>query len=321
VTGRATLVALGLATSIAAIGLLVVSVDLGRTIGVLGRASPLPLIAVLAVMALQLVVRTLRWRLLLPRVDRPQRVRLSRLLPVLLVGYLGNSVLPARLGEPVRAFLVSRREGVPFAGALGSVVLERVFDVSTLAAIGFAAALATGAAGWIVQGTAIAAVVGVVGLTLLVAGALHRVAGAVPSRRLGELVRAFADSAGRQPRADLSAAIALSCLAWLFDATIFYLVADSLSLHLAFPTAMLIGAVTVIGTAIPSAPGYIGTFELAAVAAGTALGLASENALALAILVHAMTSLPMAIAGIAALGAMSFNLGRLSHDAEEVAGV
>jgi uncharacterized protein (TIRG00374 family) len=310
---------LGLAVSVGAIVLLAVTVDLDGMLQTIRRAALPPLGAVLVVISLQLAIRTSRWQVLLPRTVTGERVPWRRLMPVLLVGYLGNSLLPARLGEAVRAYLVSKREEIPLASALGSVLLERIGDVSTLAAIAFGAAVLAGASAWIVQGTALSAVVGLVGLALLFGGVLELLARVLPNGRIGELVRTFARSAGRQPRADLLLALLLSCLAWLLDATTFFLVGESLALQLAFPTALLIGAVTVIGTAIPSSPGYIGTFELAAVAAATALGVPSDDALALAILAHAITSLPIAMAGAFALTGMSLDLRVLAREAEGLA--
>lgn len=317
---RALLALTGIAISVAAIGLLVLTVDLGGTLRVLGGAAWLPLAGALVGISAQVAVRSLRWQLLLPRSQTGARVRLGRLIPVLLVGYLGNSLLPARLGELVRAYLVSVREKVPLGSALGSVLLERVIDLSNLAAIAFAAAMVAAAPGWIVQGTALAALVGLAGLVLLISGALAAVGRFVPEGRARELVHTFAQSAGRQPRPTLVAAVGISTVAWLLDATTFFLAGSSLSLGLSFPAALLIGAVTVLGTAIPSAPGYVGTFELAAVAAGTALGLGADRALALALLVHAITSIPVVLAGATSLTGMSLSLRGLAREAEAAAG-
>ena len=78
----------------------------------------------------QLWVRSLRWAQLLPE-GHAGRIPTRRLVPVVLVGYLGNGVLPARLGDPIRALLVGRRESVPASSAFGSIVLERVVDTPT----------------------------------------------------------------------------------------------------------------------------------------------------------------------------------------------
>jgi uncharacterized membrane protein YbhN (UPF0104 family) len=80
---------------------------------------------------------------------------------------------------------------------------------------------------------------------------------------------------------------------------------------------MLCATVTVLSTAIPSAPGYIGTFELAAVAALGALGVPGESALAVAVLTHVTTTIPIAIAGGVSLARMSLSLGSLATAAGE----
>jgi hypothetical protein len=85
--------------------------------------------------------------------------------------------------------------------------------------------------------------------------------------------------------------------------------------------ALLIIGVGALGTSIPSAPGSIGTFELAASAAARAVGLAAPAALSLAIVVHAITLLPVALAGAAAMLAMGLGslteLGRAAKEAGE----
>ena len=114
----------GLAISIAAIWLALRGIDLARPAAVIGAVQLGPLVLVGLLLLLQLGVRALRWSLLLP--DGPAgRVRPRRLVPVVLVGYLGNAVLPARLGDPIRAVLVGQREGIAISAAFGSVVLER----------------------------------------------------------------------------------------------------------------------------------------------------------------------------------------------------
>src|SRR5262249_32310253 len=77
-------------------------------------------------------IRTIRWRWLM----RPVRdVPTQRLYPVVLVGLMANNVLPARIGELVRAYLVGEREAVSKPAALGTIAVDRVFDGLTLVAI------------------------------------------------------------------------------------------------------------------------------------------------------------------------------------------
>jgi len=317
----------GFLVSLAAVWLVIHSVDLGACAGVLSNANPIPLVACLAVIATQVILRSVRWRLLLPAPRHGGGIGVKRIVPVLLVGYLGNAVLPARLGEPIRAYLVARREELDAAEAFGSVVLERVVDTATLAVVAFVAAVVVNAPGWIVQATAIAALIGsavtgalvVIGprpLVRLTRGLVAHLPGAARAepvlRRLDDFARGI-ERPCRSGAVVVAAIVSAAC--WMLDATTFWLVARSIGAPVDPAAALLIAAVTVLGTALPSAPGYVGTFELAAATTAQALGVSAAPALALAVLAHAMTVLPTAGAGAVSLIAMDARLGRLATDA------
>jgi uncharacterized protein (TIRG00374 family) len=69
--------------------------------------------------------RTWRWDYLL----RPmKRVPLRRLFPVVVIGYMGNNVYPARAGELIRAYVLRRREDISVSASLATIIIERVFD-------------------------------------------------------------------------------------------------------------------------------------------------------------------------------------------------
>jgi uncharacterized protein (TIRG00374 family) len=325
--GSLTIRLVGLLVSLAALWLVLHSVDVGACATVLSHADPIPLAACLAVIAAQVILRSVRWRLLLPPPPGGGRTRVVRIVPVLLIGYLGNAVLPARLGEPIRAYLVARREELDAVEAFGSVVLERVVDTATLAVMAFVAAVAVNAASWIVQATAIAAlgasaftgalvIVGpgrLVRLTRLVVGHLPFAARLDPIlRRLDDFARGI-DRPSRSSAVLVAVVVSAAC--WVLDATTFWLVARSIGTPVSPAAALLIGAVTVLGTALPSAPGYVGTFELAAATTAQALGVAAAPALALAVLAHAMTVIPTASGGAVSLVAMNSRLDRLATDA------
>ncbi|MEP7190046.1 MAG: lysylphosphatidylglycerol synthase transmembrane domain-containing protein, partial [Roseiflexaceae bacterium] len=69
--------------------------------------------------------RTWRWHYMLRHI---KVVSLRRLFPVVVIGYMGNNVYPARAGEVLRSYILKRREGVPVSVSLATVVLERLFD-------------------------------------------------------------------------------------------------------------------------------------------------------------------------------------------------
>jgi uncharacterized protein (TIRG00374 family) len=125
--------------------------------------------------------------------------------------------------------------------------------------------------------------------------------------RLDQVAQGFG---GRSKRRPVAEAAGLTIVIWLVDATVCWLAALSLGSEISPAAALLVIGVGALGTSIPSAPGSIGTFELAASAAARAVGLAAPAALSLAIVVHAITLIPVALAGAAAMLAMG--LGSLS---------
>jgi glycosyltransferase 2 family protein len=310
-------------SALAIIGLASI-IDLRATIETLGRTDLRWLAATLLMVPFQVLLRTARWRLLLPHRPDGERPSIQRVMPVLLAGYFGNLVLPARLGEPVRAYLAARREQLSFPRVLGSVLLERVIDLATLALVAFAAAWAAGAPTWMVRGTAIVALIGFgLAVVLLTSGiprvlrTVTRVLGARIERVRGAIrvLVTFGEGAGGQGRGPLAAALGISTVTWAFVAGTYWLLGQALGLDLALAGALLIAAIATLGTAIPSAPAHIGTFEVAAVVGATAIGVAPDQALALALLAHAVTILPFAIAGAGTVAWMSISLRSIASEA------
>jgi glycosyltransferase 2 family protein len=320
---RLILATVGLVASGVALYLVLRSVDLEATVQILVAASPLPLVAALVPLFGSMVLRSWRWQRLLP--GPPS---LLRILPVLLVGYLGNAVLPARLGEPIRAYLLARRESLSSAAVFGTVILERVLDLATLALMAFVATLLIAAPSWLTQLTAVAAALAISVVALLVfvgisplVRLIHRLVGpepgAIVGRLLGPLERFAMGVAGGARRSSVAQAFAISIPVWLADTATCSLVGRSLGIELTPAESLIIVAVGALGTSIPSAPGYIGTYELAVSGAAGAFGVAPETALAFAVLLHAVTLVPIAIAGAASLVMMGGgSLGSLARASE-----
>ncbi len=159
----------GLAISGIAVAILFSTVDVAATAEVLRHAQPGYLALALLALAAQVAVRGWRWSVLLPPRPSGDRVPLRRTISPLLIGYLGNALLPARLGEPIRAFLVARREGLVPLEAFGATMLERLVDVVVLAVIGLAAAVILDAEWWMVTVGLVGSLGGLAVLVLLVA--------------------------------------------------------------------------------------------------------------------------------------------------------
>ncbi|MEO8509739.1 MAG: lysylphosphatidylglycerol synthase transmembrane domain-containing protein [Chloroflexota bacterium] len=300
-------VAIGLAISVVALWLALRSIDLDRTLAILGRAAPVGIAVVLMLVALDVALRALRWGRLIAPV-RP--VAWQRMLAYMLIGYLANNVLPARLGEFVRSHYLGDREGISRAAALGTVVVERVVDIACVVVIGAAALLAIHGSPSLVRGLIISAVIVVLLIGAIVVllhghrlpGAERAIAGIDHWPAVGRLVRSLrAGVRVVQRPSTLLAATGLTTVAWLASGFMFVAAAAAVDVPLPLIEAAILSSAIALATAIPAGPGYVGTFELAGVTVGGALGLTADQALAIVLLVHAAILSVTTVGGLIAL--------------------
>lgn len=295
---------IGILVSIGAILLVLRSVDLDETVAVLREAAPLWLVAMLGSQLADAILRGIRWQRLLAPVAA---IPLTRTLDYLLTGYLANNVLPARLGELVRSHYVGDREGVSRTTALGTVVVERVLDTSLLVLIAGAGILVLGVRGTVATAVAVGlAVSALLVAALAVALVAHRLPGServiaalAHRRRIVGLATSLRDGLAVVARPRTFAMVAgLSVAAWASSILTLAFGGRALGLELSTAEAALLLAGAALSTAIPSGPGYLGTYELAAVAIGTAIGIPAERAFALAVIVHAAALLVTSLGGL-----------------------
>jgi uncharacterized protein (TIRG00374 family) len=228
----------------------------------------------------------------------------------MLVGYLANNVLPARLGELVRSHYLGDREGISRSATLGTVVVERVVDTVVLVGIGAAAILILHVRGVVESAILVGvAVAGLLCVALAVALAAHRLPGAGRAAAfLGRWPR-FVGIATRlrdglrvaaMPRTIAGAAV-LSVAAWSCTVFAVLAVGQALGIQLSVGEGALLAAGTNLATAVPSGPGYLGTFEYAGQAIAEAFGYPAATGLALALLIHVVTLAVSSIGGVLAL--------------------
>jgi uncharacterized membrane protein YbhN (UPF0104 family) len=300
------LIVLGIVSSCVAIALLLAAVDPSRTLAVVRQARPEPLAMAVGILAIQVVVRSTRWRLLLGKGGDGAELPFGLVLRALLIGYLGNAALPARLGEAARAGVVARAANRAFGTVLGTVLLERLIDLVALAVLVLVASLFAPVPVLVVGVAAVTLAVGIGGGLLLgVVG--QRLGGAVSAHPVGLHQRAEAFgrhllAGARYPgRVVIVTAGALSVLAWMLDAGLYLAAAASLGITLQLGTSVIIAAAGALATALPAAPGYVGTYDLAAAAVAGSRPRPAPTAVALAAVVHVVTLVPIALAGAAAL--------------------
>jgi uncharacterized protein (TIRG00374 family) len=309
---------LGLAISAACLYLVFASLDVAALGAALRQVNPVFIGPALVVFFGGVWLRSLRWRLLLrPALGPAQRARLGAwpLFRVLIIGLTVNNLLPARLGELARAYLLWREQRVEPGATVATIVLERVLDGLTLVLFAGLAALLVPFPDQLQRAAVIAGAVfltaafGLV-LFLLVPAPFLRLARAVlhwlPPRLayLGErLLQTFVEGLGvlRQGRA-LAAVLALSILAWTAEATMYFLIMLGFPFGGHFAAALLGTAAANIGTMVPSSPGYVGTFDLPLqLVLVEVFHVARADATSYTLVVHAALVLPVIALGLVLL--------------------
>lgn len=254
-------------------------------------------------------------------------------------GYLLNNLLPLRLGELGRAYLISRTGKMTVSQALSSVVVERVVDLCMVSAFLVALLPALAFPGWAINAVIAAIVLVTLGLTALYVivtqrGWMLKLVGwavRVPlsfwrgATRLEEMADAFIDGmqAIREPRRFVQAAL-FSGLAWLSAGAslAFTLLAFRVSSDLAQIGVMgyFTLAVTALSIALPSAPGSLGVWQWAVVLALSVFGVVREAALSVAILHHAANYTVTSVMGAVALANAGETLTHLAQSARSLIG-
>ncbi|MGI9250492.1 MAG: lysylphosphatidylglycerol synthase transmembrane domain-containing protein [Pseudohongiellaceae bacterium] len=229
----------------------------------------------------------------------------------LLACFATNNVLPLRAGDLLRAFAFNRRLGISTATSLTTMVAERMFDLLVLifllglALIWFGMESSTffgiGGGGLLIAGLLIAFLLSMPSvfepIVFRLCRVISRYAPKVGDALLAQFQKVFT-ALGHISKGHIMLRLSwLSLLAWVFEGFVFWLVAlalPSLTNHLAAWLALPVGTLV---TAIPSAPGYVGTFDYFTAQAMMTLDNPPAAAAAFAFIVHIVLWLPSSIAG------------------------
>lgn len=302
--GRA---ALGIAISAVALFLVARSVNIPAAWDAMRSAQPAWLAMLVVFVCVDLLTRALRWKVLLSPVGM---VPYAASLASLLVGYLANNVLPARLGELVRSHDLGERSGLSKSTILGTIVVERLMDTLVVVVIAAFAIFVLSVRGIVASAVLVGLAVTALLVVAIVVGLVaHRLPGADRAsafinrwpRIHGLLVRLRAGLAVTGNLRVMAASLAFTLVSWSCAVLGFTVAAQSVGIQPTMSQAALLAAGVNLATAVPAAPGYVGTFELAAVTIAASVGIDAEAALAFAVIVHAVSLLITSLGGAVAL--------------------
>ncbi|MFI5346111.1 MAG: lysylphosphatidylglycerol synthase transmembrane domain-containing protein [Elusimicrobiota bacterium] len=319
-------VVLGLAGTTFFLWLALKDISLSQLSHALASANWLWLVPMAVIVYVDLFIRAVRWRVLLSRARPGASVlELARLESI---GLGVNNVLFLRLGELARGVLAAKRLNMPVFAALASVVVERALDVAALLTIFIVASgLAPGYAPAGVRLGAEAVLAGAIVALALLALAETAVAdgGFIeralrPWPKIHTLVSQLSLGATvlREPMTALNAA-GLSLLLWTVDAGLYWAGAQALGLGaiMDYPRAVLTLTWAGATSAIPAAPGAIGSFEKIVATIVHQFGATPEAALAYALVCHMVMYLLVTVTGLVLLYRIGLSLADLRAEVEK----
>ena len=293
------------------------------------RADPILLILATILTALTYAIRALRWQSLLAPIGP---TRFSTAFATTVIGFAANALIPGRVGEVLRPYLLARRESLNAMSAFATIILERALDLATVlilfAFFVFASAASTISGDpaqlrLVKVGGGIAAASAVGGLVLLFALAGHpeqlgraalrveRVLPARLARLLATFLETFAQGLAvlRDP-GRLVTALLLSFPMWLSIAAGIWLTSRAFHITFAYPGSFLVMTILVVGVAAPT-PGGVGGFHAAYQFAVTEFFAAPyDRAVGAAIVLHALSFVPVTLLGLAFMAREGLTFGK-----------
>ncbi len=271
------------------------------------RTRPIPLLLATVVGFAGACARAWRWHYILAPI---KAVPGWRLVSPTLIGGLANNVLPARLGEVVRAHVLGKTEGVSRIAVLGTIVYERIVDVfATLLVLALALVFVPGPE-WLRSGGLLLLAANTLLLAVVVAMVVRRSAFValltrlldrfIPTRR--EAVVRVVDSTldGLQVAAHLPSVlpIALSSIVIMAGSVLpVWFALDALDIDVAWHAALTATAFISLGSMLPAAPGNVGPIQYACVLALALYGIPQGDAAAFSFAYHATQYLPVTLVG------------------------
>jgi uncharacterized protein (TIRG00374 family) len=295
---RAAVVVVGIASSLFFLWFVLRKADLGAAWAALKEADLGLLLAAALVVELVYVAQALRWRVLAatPSVSR------RHFLALVLAGIASNNVLPLRIGDLLRSRWLANAAHMGTGRALGTVFRDRLSDVIVLV-VGLVVSLPlVGSTAWgrhiAIGGAVLLVLCGlVVGGALVYTARRPREGGTERSmvrRVVREILEEIASPLGRHR---IAVALVLSVVAWTIWAVAAGLVCRSLGFHLSPVELVFVTCVINLGVAIPSSPGFVGTYQWLGVAALSAVGIDKDLGLAFSLLMQAIWFLPTTVVG------------------------
>jgi uncharacterized protein (TIRG00374 family) len=275
----------------------------------LSKADPARVVLAAALIWVMYGLQALRWRHIARReADVPP----SRMLGYVVGGLACNNVVPGRIGDFLRIHWLARGARIAHGRALATVIVDRASDLLALVLLLLVTVPVAPRPAWLERIDVAAAAGGLILAVLLLVARQHarRRDPARPRSRVVALISdGLATMAHAVNRRDAPIVAALSLAAWGAWSASAWLVASSLDIPLTLPELLFVAAVVNLGVAVPSSPGFVGTYQWLCVSALGLLAVGHTDAFAFSVLFHAVWYVPTTLAGLALAAARGTSFG------------
>ncbi len=263
---------------------------------------------------LAVILRAWRWHYLLSPL-KPISTR--DLFPITAIGYMGNNIYPARAGEVLRAVILKRRYGVSISASLATILVERIFDGVVMLAFVFfnlpELSRLTHDSGMVgsIQQVALGGTVLFIGAMLaflltamfpqqalrMVTLVLRYFPEALRHKLLPLVERFLGGLAFLRSPFHVLMVFLTSLGIWLLETGKYWFVMFAFPFRVSFFALMLMNGIVNLATTIPSAPGYVGTFDAPGIAVLRAYGVEQALAAGYTLVLHVALWLPITLLG------------------------
>jgi uncharacterized protein (TIRG00374 family) len=304
-------------------------VDLWRTGAIIASSNYILLLPAALITIAQYLIRALRWEIFLCHI---QKTGLKNRLLSVFTGFAANCVLPARLGELVRANALGHIERMSKSAVFGTLVIERLFDGFIMLIIIFAGLMSTTFPPEFshiikrIRWSALIFLLGIVVVMVLIAAIRARPG--IFQRVIDKILFMFSEAVRKKIALILDnfflglspvkgcrplfMAFLWSLILWGLSLCQIHLVGIATGIELPFVTTFIIMGFLFAGVIVPSAPGFIGAYHLAGQYAYIVLGISAEAGLSAATLLHALFFIPTVIIGVFAFTRLQSASGRIN---------
>jgi uncharacterized protein (TIRG00374 family) len=316
--------ALGLLIAIPVLAIIFLRTDVNETIDALEEADYTLIPPAVALLLGAIWLQAVRWRFLLkPQAD----ISPVRLYPLVFIGHLGNSVLPLRGGDLLRAVVLHRREGVSRAATLGTLVVEHILDGMMLVGLLLVFVFSANTSERLWQVALVSGLVFGGAGSALVAAAVWRertermadlAVSRLPERWRRKLHRWISSFlAGTRALRSLGVVVVVfltTAAFWLLVAVVYLIVGEAFHIDEGINTYLLVTAAANLAFSVPLTQGGVGSFEFLVQQALIFTDVDEAVAAAYALVVHAVVLVSMVSAGLVSLWVVGFSVREMGEE-------